>query len=166
MQRSLIAAVLAASCFFSTQALASQTIFYPTKEHADFSVTVPDNWELKEAEGEGGFFDLNGPTGALVSMRTIPGTAEDVDDAVKETTEWLDKNYKDVQLSEPKGEKGKSFKAGGTGKDKGDGHEVTFALAWVRLNDKTVIEVWACVDKGDEPGAKDALQILGSVKTQ
>ena len=54
------------------------TLYYPTERSADFSVAVPGDWDLEEAEEEGGFFTVTGPTGAQLSFRTI----ETVDAAI------------------------------------------------------------------------------------
>lgn len=68
------------------------TLYYPTERGADFSVVVPGDWELEQAEEEGGFFTVNGPTGAQLSFRTIETNDDDIDAAIKQSVEWVFEN--------------------------------------------------------------------------
>ncbi len=47
------------------------TIAYPDKDNAVFTVTAPDSWEFAQGEGEGDYFTLTGPSGAVLSFRAI-----------------------------------------------------------------------------------------------
>ncbi len=153
---------------FATAQIASAKVYgYPSTEHASFLVDVPDDWEVTPGESEGDYVNLTGPTGAAISMRTIPGTTDDMHAAIEETKAFLEESYSNVTLTdaqevEKQGLPG--FQQGGTGKDKSDGHDVLFAMAWLALKDGHIGEIWAVVTKGD-PGAAAANNIVNSFHT-
>jgi hypothetical protein len=150
----ILCSLLVAS--FATVQVASAAVHgYPSTEHASFLVDVPDDWEITPGESEGDYVTMVGPTGATISMRTIPGTADDMKAAIEDTEAFLGESYSSLTLTaaqdvEKDGLPG--FQQGGTGKDKSDGHDVLFALAWLALKDGHIGEIWAVVTKGD-PGA-------------
>ena len=168
MRRSSTAAATLALGLCATFAHAEQTIYYPTTTQPAFSVAAPDDWELEPATEEGGFFNLNGPTGALLSFRTVEATKDDFSDAVNDTLEWVKQNYDKVKIdpATPAEENGLTgVQAVGTGFDKEDGHEVVFVMEWLRLK-KSVAEVWYCVDKGDTAGHEAATRIMESFRAR
>lgn len=163
-------ALLAAVC---TLALAStarcaelQKIAYPTANHASFVIDAPDSWKLEPAEEEGDFFQLEGPTGALFSFRTIEGSKDSLNDAIDESVKELGEHFNDVQLGEaqdwkPAGLTG--IYAVGTGKDKEDGTAVKVGIGWVALNDGKIAEMWFVADADDAKGLKQAENIANSL---
>ena len=73
MSRKPILAALAAAFVLSVGVVsvaqaASTKVFFPDKEHADFSLVVPDGWDLQQAEEQGGFMSVIGPTGIMLSI--------------------------------------------------------------------------------------------------
>jgi hypothetical protein len=163
----VVLCALLLTAFASAQRASATVHGYPSTEHASFLVDVPDDWEITPGESEGDYVNMTGPTGAQISMRTIEGGQEDLQAAIEETKAFLAENYSNITLTnaqevEKQGLPG--FQQGGTGKDKADGHEVLFALAWLALKDGHIGEIWAVVTKGDA-GAAAAAQIVGSFHT-
>lgn len=141
-------------------------IAYPTAESASFVISAPEDWKLDPAEESGGYFDLSGPTGAVFSFRTIPGNAEALEAAIKESVEEVSKMYKNVELGDaqdwkPNGLEG--FYAVGTGKDPEDGATVRFGMGWCLLKDETIAELWFVTDDKDAAGLKVAEKIANSL---
>jgi hypothetical protein len=141
------------------------TISYPTTDHPSFEIQAPKTWKLKPAEEEGDFFEIDGPSGALFSFRTIEGSKEALNDAIDESVKDIDKQFKDVQLGEakdwtPDGLKG--MYAVGSGKDK-DGSAIRVGVGWVALNDGKIAEMWFVADEDDEKGINEANAIANSL---
>lgn len=145
----------------------TQTIVYPTEESASFMITAPDDWEMKQAEEEGDYFHLQGPSGAVFSFRTIEGSSDSMEQAINEAMEELREEYKDAELGEaqdwtPGGLKG--FYATGTAVDKQDDAKVRVGMGWVALEDGKIAEFWFVADLDDEPGMSAAEKIANSLK--
>lgn len=157
--------VLVSSVFaFAPLAIADE-IAYPTVEDASFVITAPGDWKVVPADEEGDYFDLEGPTGAVFSFRTIKGSQESLDQAIEEVVEDLNKDYKDVKIGEPQdwtpnGLQG--FYAVGDGKDE-DG-PVRFGIGWCVLADGKIAELWFVCDASDETGMEVAGKIANSLK--
>jgi hypothetical protein len=150
---------------------ADQTIYYPDQKSAAFSVVAPDDFKLDPATEPGGFFNLNGPTGAIASFRKIDvDNEDDFKDAINDTVEWLKQNYKNVNIQQPAAAtfaNAKGFKAGGTGNDKQDGTPVEFVMVWVDLKaGKGIGEMWVCYDKGDQKGMDAVIKIANSFQAR
>jgi hypothetical protein len=148
---------------------ASTTLFYPTQDAPSFSLVVPGDWELEQAEEDGGFATLNGPSGAQLSFRTVAAEKEDLEAAIEETVDWVQKNYDDVKIekatdAEENGLKG--FSSAGTGKMKEDGSAVVFVMEWLMLNNGSLAEVWFCVDVNDKAGLAAAGKIMKSFRAR
>jgi len=162
----VVACLLFASVGFATGAFA-RTLGYPSTEHASFLIDVPQDWEITPAENEGDYVTVTGPTGVVISLRTIAGSADDLKAAIDESSTFLKENYENVQITPPQAstQKGlKGFLQTGSGKDKQGGHEVGFAMAWYDLKDGKIGEVWYVVTKGDDPGRAAAGEVLGSFR--
>ncbi len=150
-------------------AQASQTIMYPTTESPSFMITAPDDWKLDPADEEGGYFDLNGPTGAVLSFRTVEGTDEGMKNAIQECIDYLNETYNNVKLDKPVDHKVnglEGFYAVGTGKDKEDGSNMVFGMAWYALKDGSIGEIWFACEATDKAGADQADKILNSFKAK
>lgn len=161
-------AIILAVVSIPTLAGASQTIFYPSQDNPSFSVTAPDNWELGQAEEEGGYFDLTGPTGAVLYFRNIDGTLENLEGAITDAVDYLGENYSDVQLGDAQDHKInglEGFYAVGSGKD-ADGESVVFGIGWYALKDGSIGEIWFVAAAGDKAGAKAADQLLNTFKAR
>jgi len=152
----------------STFAIAADqvTIVYPTKDKPLFSVVAPKDWELNPAEEEGGFFDLNGPSGAVLSFRAIAGSEKDLDNAMKEAGTFLGENYKNVKLGDAKSVKidgQPAIQLSGEGSDE-DGNKVVFDMVWTAMDNGHIAELWFVAEPGDKEGIAEAQAILNSFK--
>jgi hypothetical protein len=153
--------------FAVTTVHAGQTIAYPSTDNAYFTVTAPDDWEFVPADEAGGFFNLNGPTGALISFRCVPGTGADVEDAIDETLGFVRETYNNVQVTDPQdttldGRPG--FLMTGTGVDKATGGATKFLMAWAVMDNGNIAELWVAFDPNDKKGGSQAATIVGSFK--
>jgi len=164
MKVSAVVCCLVIAGLATAQRASAVKMGYPNTEHASFLIDVPEDWEVAPGAEAGDYVDLTGPTGAVISMRTIEGSEDDLHAAIEETKAFLGENYTSITLTDAQevvkeGQPG--FQQGGTGKDKADGHDVLFALAWIALKDGHIGEIWAVVTKGD-PGAVAAVKIIDS----
>ena len=144
-----------------------QTIVYPTADAPSFKITVPSNWEMKQAEEEGDYFHLSGPTGAVFSFRTIEGSEDAMSDAIKRSMEQIDEDYKNVKMGDaqdwsPDGLKG--FFVSGTAVGKKENDEVTIGMGWAALEDGKIAEFWFVGDVDDKKGVSAAEDIANSLK--
>lgn len=142
------------------------TIVYPDEDKPSFEITASEDWKMTQAEDDGDYFHLDGPTGAVFSFRTIEGTTESLDEAIKETIEDIGKMFKDVELGDaqdwtPNGLAG--FYAVGTGKDKEDGTPMKIGVGWCALSDGKIAELWFVADATDEEGMGQAEKIANSL---
>lgn len=143
-----------------------QTVVYPTQDNPSFLITAPADWELSPAEEEGGYFDLEGPTGAVFSFRTIEGNEDSLATAIEEAVEYLKTEYNDVVMGEaqdwkPNGLEG--FYAVVTGTDKADDEPVKMGIGWVMLGNGEMAEMWFVAAESDTAGMKQAEKIANSL---
>jgi hypothetical protein len=141
------------------------TLYYPTERGADFSVVVPGDWDLEQAEEEGGFFTVNGPTGAQLSFRTIETDDDDIDAAIKQSVEWVFANYSEVELGDPEdivqnGMEGFNM----TGTAESDGKPVVIVMAWLALKRSHLAEVMVIVDANDRKGLNAAERVIKTLR--
>lgn len=165
MYRQILVLTLVAGAAVSADA--AQTILYPTEESPSFSITAPDKWTLVPAEAEGDYFTLQGPTGAVLSFRTVEGSENGMQNAIAESMAYLEQAYGNVQLDEPADHEVnglEGFYATGSGKDKGDGTVVVFGMAWYALADGTIGEIWFEAENTDKAGAEAAGKILDTFR--
>lgn len=158
--------VLAVSLFAATPAIAA-TLAYPGPDNASFMIDHPKDWEVVPGEEVGDYVTLNGPTGVVLQLRTIPGTDSAMEDAITASAEYLNDTFKDVKLDEPKqiDEKGlTALLVTGGGTDTED-QEVGFAMYYIALNDGNIAEIWYAVIKGDKEGHDAAVKILNSFRS-
>lgn len=143
------------------------TIAYPTTKKPHFLIDVPDDWELEQAEEPGGFFTVSGPSGVVLSFRTVEGG--DLDGAIEESMNFLKENYKNVKL-EPAEEVEQDGMSGafarGTGVDKNTGAPGVFAMAWFELKNGEIAEIWYAADAKDKKGADQASKVLDSFRAK
>ncbi len=141
------------------------TLYYPTERGADFSVVVPGDWDLEQAEEEGGFFTVNGPTGAQLSFRTIETDDDDIDAAIKQSVEFVFANYSEVELGDPEdivqnGMEGFNM----TGTAELDGNPVVIVMAWLALKRSHLAEVLVIVDSDDRKGLNAAERVIKTLR--
>ena len=141
------------------------TLYYPAERGADFSVVVPDSWELEQADEEGGFFTVTGPTGAQLSFRTIETKDDEIDAAIDQSVEWVFANYSDVELDDPEdivqnGIEGFNM----TGTATSDGSPVVIVMAWLALKPTHLAEVMVIVDANDRAGLNAAERVIKTLR--
>lgn len=144
----------------------AELMAYPTSAKPSFLIDMPKNWELTQGEEEGDYVDVTGPTGVVLSFRTIPGSEKAMNGAIKESIEWLNENYSNVELDDPEDseQNGLSgFYATGSGADE-DGNAVVFGMAWYALPNGKIGEIWFAADPGDKAGITAAGKILDSFR--
>src|SRR5688572_13666876 len=117
---SLLLLLLLAAFAFAAPGARAETFAYPTSADADFLVDVPDDWEVEPAEEAGGFVNISGPTGVLVSLRSVEADEYTTDDVIAEASEFLRENYTDVQLAPVQRDANGMLILAGFGKNEGD----------------------------------------------
>lgn len=165
-------AVLAVASLAAAQA-ETKTLHYPAQDTTMFSIDAPADWEVSEIEEVGDFGSLESENGSVLQFRaqefeTEEEAKKEVDSVVESTFEFLQENYTDIDLEDPKdvtieGQPG--MQVTGAGKDK-EGNAVQFLSAIVALGPKTVAEIWAAVfPEGEGNNDLDVAQaVLGSFK--
>jgi hypothetical protein len=141
------------------------TLYYPEQRGADFSVVVPDSWELEQAEEEGGFFTVTGPTGAQLSFRTIETEDDAIESAIEQSVEWVFENYSDVELDDPEdivqnGMDGFNM----TGTARSEGRPVVIVMAWLALKSSHLAEVIVVVDANDRRGLEAGERVIKTLR--
>jgi hypothetical protein len=147
-------------------AVPAGTLGYPGMDNPSFLVDVPDDWEVTAGDGEGDFGHVNSDSGVYLAFRTLEGSADSGKAAMEETIVYVQENYQDVQLSEPKetSQAGMpAFLMDGTGKD-ADGADVIFRMAWIKLNDGLLAEIWFAALADDAEGIQAAAAALSSIR--
>jgi hypothetical protein len=154
-------------CLLATPVLAQPvTLYYPEKGNADFSIVVPGNWDLEQADEEGGFFTVTGPSGVQLSFRTIETDEDEIDAAIDQSVQWVFDNYQDVEMGEPEdivqnGMDG--FNMTGTASDE-DGRKVAIVMAWLALKRSHLAEVMIIVDLKDKAGLGAAERVIKTLR--
>jgi hypothetical protein len=141
------------------------TLYYPQQRGADFSVVVPGNWDLEQADEEGGFFTVTGPTGAQLSFRTIETDDDEIDAAIDQSVEWVFANYSDVKLDDPEdiiqnGMDGFNM----TGTARSEGRRVVIVMAWLALKRSHLAEVLVVVNANDRKGLDAAERVIKTLR--
>lgn len=157
----LVVCLLAASASAQTV-----TLYYPEQDNADFSIVVPSNWDLEQADEEGGFVTVTGPTGVQLSFRTIETDDDEIDAAIKQSVQWVYDNYDHVKMGDPEdivqnGMDG--FNMTGTARDE-DGRKVAIVMAWLALKRSHLAEVMVIVDTHDQRGLAAAERVIKTLR--
>jgi hypothetical protein len=153
----------------ATEASAATKLYYPNQQRADFSLDVPEDWEIEPADEEGGFVSVTGPTGIQLSFRTIEANKDTIDAAIEQSYEWLFENYDDVKMDDPTDavENGlEGFSTVGIAKDKSDGHKVVIVMEWLYLKPTHLAEVWFIVDANDKAGLNAGGKVMKSLRAR
>ena len=162
---SLLIVTLCTAAALATAQAETKTLHYPTQDETMFSIDAPADWEVTEISEVGDFGTLESGNGSVLQFRAVECESEDdakaeIDAIFDSTAEFLEENYTDIQLEDPKeinveGQPGAQLT--GTGKDK-DGDSVQFLSAMIALGPTTVAEVWAAAYADDVPSAQAVLQ--------
>jgi hypothetical protein len=167
MKFSFVASLLLASGLTLAGSAQADTLAYPSPDAASFMVDYPSSWEMTPGEAEGDYLTLMSEGGTTLMLRTLPGSADEVQEAVKGQIEYVQENYKNVALAEPADstQQGLSgFFTAGTAKDSEIG-DVKIAMAWYALNDGTIGEIWFVAPADDAKGLEQAGAILDSFRS-
>ena len=167
MKSLFLAPLLLAVSLFAATPVIAKAVAYPGPDNARFMIDHPGNWEVVPGEEVGDYVTLNGPTGVVLQLRTIPGTDTAMEDAITASAEYLNETFQNVKLDEPKqiDEKGlTALLVTGAGVDNED-QEVGFAMYYIALNDGNIAEIWYAVIKGDKEGHDAAVKILNSFRS-
>jgi hypothetical protein len=167
MKLSFVASLLLAAGLTLAVSAHADTLAYPSPDAASFMVDYPSSWEMTPGEAEGDYLTLMSEGGTTLMLRTVPGSEEEVQQAVKDSIEYVQENYKNVALSEPADseQRGLSgFFTAGTAKDAEIGN-VKIGMAWYALNDGTIGEIWFVGPVDDAAGLKQAGSILESFRS-
>lgn len=167
MRNSILGGMILAAGLFVGGSAQADTVAYPDQAHASFLVDYPSNWKMTPGDNVGDYITLTGPTGVNLQFRTVPGGPDAIEDAVKETFEYIEKTYKNTtfgQTSETKQAGMDAFVANGDGVEADGGTKVHFAMAWVALKDGNIGEVWYVVEASDKAGNDAAVKVMNSFR--
>jgi hypothetical protein len=165
-------ALLAAALLAGTSlAQAETTIAYPTADDATFTIIVPDNWELSQAESEDDYFLITGPTNTELWFRAFPVKSEEelegaVEDAMTSGAEWLGEHYKGLDFGDVAGDGMPFISLPGKGIEKESGEAVIFTIAFILMENGSMAEFWGIIPDGDAKGQKAAQAIVDSFEPQ
>lgn len=163
------AATSVTSAASSVVAGGTATLYYPDEQDAMFSITAPSGWTVGKIDKVGDFGSIESKNGSVLQFRgvkyeTEAEAREQIDAIADSTTGFLNDNYTDITLDEPKDVTVNGQPAAqlsGTGKDK-DGNAVTFLSAIVVLGPRSLAEVWAAVVPGGGNDLEAATAVLNS----
>jgi hypothetical protein len=147
-------------------AVPAGTLGYPDMDNPSFLVDVPDDWEVTAGDGEGDFAHVNSDSGVYLAFRTLEAGEDSGKAAMEDTIVYVQENYQDVQLSEPKEfqqDGMPAFLIDGSGKD-AEGADVIFAMAWIKLQEGLLAEIWFAAPTDDADGMKAAGAALRSFR--
>ena len=167
MKLSFVASLLLAAGLTLAASAHADTLAYPSSDAASFMVDYPSSWEMTPADTTGDYLTLMSEGGTTLMLRTVPGSEEEVQQAVKDSIEYVHENYKNVALSEPADsvQQGLSgFFTAGTAKDAEIGN-VKIGMAWYALSDGTIGEIWFVGPVDDADGLNEAGAILESFRS-
>lgn len=164
---SLVAICVFAGFLTAEAAAQTVTLYYPNQRNADFSIVVPQSWELDQADEEGGFFTVTGRSGIELSFRTVETDDDTMEAAIEQSVQWIFDNYNDVEMGDPEdivqnGMKG--FSMTGTAKDPDTGRTKVIVMGWLSLKRSHLAEVWIVVDVKDKTGLNAAERVLKSLR--
>ena len=150
----------------ATAATGTTTLYYPEEQGAMFSIVAPDNWKVGKIDQVGDFGSIESADGSVLQFRaqqfgSDEETKKEIDAIADSTKEFLQTNYTDIQLDDPKditvdGQPG--LQLAGVGKDKA-GNAVKFMSAMIFLGPQSLAEIWAAVF----PEGNNDLEVAGTV---
>lgn len=136
-----------------------------------FSIVAPDNWKVGKIDQVGDFGSLESADGSVLQFRaqsfgSDEETKKEINAIADSTKEFLQTNYTDIQLDDPKditvdGQPG--LELAGVGKDKA-GNAVKFMSAMIFLGPQSLAEIWAAVFPEGNNDLEVASTVLDSLK--
>lgn len=151
----------------------ADTIHYPSKANALFTLEVPDDWEQSKEKDDNGVFSYSftGPTGAFLFIKaTDVKSKNDVEEAiansVADTRAGLKENYKEYEYQNPVPDKDNPDIYAGTGGgiNKEDGKPYGIANVFIPFGKDKLVEIYTESQVDDKKGADQATEIIKSVK--
>lgn len=167
MKSALIATLVLALGLAAAPLAHADTLAYPSADAASFVIDYPSSWEMTPGDSVGDYTTLTGTAGSLLMFRTIEGTEADLKQAVQDSIEYVQANYKDVALGEVTESKQRGldgFYLGGNATD-ADLGKVGLGMAWYALKDGTIGEIWFVAPADDADGISEATAILDSFRS-
>lgn len=168
---SAASAASSAATSAATAAAGMTTLYYPEEQGAMFSIVAPDNWKVGKIDQVGDFGSLESADGSVLQFRaqsfgSDEETKKEIDAIADSTKEFLQTNYTDIQLDDPKditvdGQPG--LELAGVGKDKA-GNAVKFMSAMIFLGPQSLAEIWAAVFPEGNNDLEVASTVLDSLK--
>lgn len=144
----------------------AKTLGYPSVDKASFLVDLPDDWTVEPGEGVGDYVHVSSESGVYLAFRTVEASDNAMQDAIKESIAFLQDNYKNAKVGDPKEIKQAGldgFVMDGVGEDS-EGTAVVFRMAWVALKDGHVGEIWFVAFSDDEDGINAGGAALSSFR--
>lgn len=160
--------ILAAGLIGGGSALAD-TVAYPDASHPSFLVDYPSNWKMTPGDAVGDYITLTGPTGVNLQFRTVPGGADSIEEAVKDSIDYIKNTYKNVTIGDPSTTKQAGMDAlvaNGDGVEADGGTKVHFAMAWIQLKNGEIGEMWYSVESSDKAGSDAAAKVMNSFRAK
>ena len=151
----------------------ADTIHYPSKANALFTLEVPDDWEQsKEKDDDGVFsYSFTGPTGAFLFIKaTDVKSKNDVEEAianaVADTRAGLKENYKEYEYQNPVPDKDNPdmYVGAGGGINKEDGKPYGVANLFIPFGKDKLVEIYTESQVDDKKGSDQTSEILKTVK--
>lgn len=164
LNRPFVAALVLLAGSLLTSATNAETLAYPSADAPSFLIDYPDTWEMTPGEEVGDYTSLLGTAGTGLMFRTV--TAGDVEQAIKDSVEYVVENYTDVTLSDPTELKQgdlPGFALSGEATDAESGR-MRIAMAWFKLKDGTIGEIWFSAPVDDKNGIAEAGEVVDSFR--
>jgi hypothetical protein len=166
MKRYTLSSVLLLVGLLTAAVAPAGTLGYPDMDNPSFLVDVPDDWEVTAGDGVGDYGHVNSDSGVYLAFRTLEASEDSMKGAMEETVAYLEENYQEVQLGEPKEDSQAGmpvFIVDGNGKD-ADGANVVFRMAYVKLKNGGLAEIWFAAFADDAEGIQAAAAALSSFR--
>ncbi len=145
---------------------AQQTVFYPNKEDAIFSLTAPDSWFFSEPEDGVDYYTLSTQQGTVIYFRAIDGTEENSREFFNDSAEYLKSLYVEAILEAPVTETHHGntvITTRGTGKDEDDTN-YRIGLNMFILPTGSIAEIWFEANAEEHKEIQEIETILKSLQ--
>jgi hypothetical protein len=139
---------------------AAETMAYPTAADARYLLDIPAGWEAEPAEEMGGFMNISGPSGVLISLRFLPADEYTLGELMQEAVDFMQQNYTEVRLTEPKSD-GAMHQNGAVAKL--DGDTMVLANSWL-VQPATITELRIAAAPDDGASVDEGIEILQTVR--
>lgn len=166
----VIARVTALSMILVAGSPLADTLYYPNQKQPEFSVEVPDDWEIKKEKEDDGILRITAASddGAVFEIGTTTFSDEDdlkavIAAAAKRARNYLKENYKNVKFQNPKKDEDGTYVGAGEGVYMEDDTKYTFVNV-LFVGAGKVAEIWTECPEGDEESEAEIKGIIESLK--